>query len=85
MSTANYLITISVFFGTILVIFAMKYFSAAFAARSRMRADEAYRVLAEKAAAAEAENGAALAAIRSDLASVSASLAAIEKVLKQVG
>lgn len=85
MSTANYLITISLFLGTIMVVFAMKYFSAAFAARARARADEAYRTLAEKATATEAENGASLAAIRAELASVAASLAAIEKVLKQVG
>jgi phage shock protein A len=63
----------------------MKYSSAAFAARARLANDDAYRVLAEKAAASQAENQASLTAIQAELATVSASLAAVEKVLKQVG
>ena len=85
MSTGIYLITISLFVGTILAVFGMKYVSAAFAARARIAADEAYRALAERAVATQAENGAALAAIQAELGKVGSSLAAVEKVLKQVG
>jgi hypothetical protein len=84
MSTSIYLLTICLPLGTVLLIFGMKYFSSAFAARARIAGDAAYRVLAEKAAVAQAENQAALAAMRTELAKVAASLAAIEKVLKQV-
>lgn len=84
MSTGIYFVTVAVIFGTVLAVFGMKYFSAAFAARARLANDEAYRALAEKAAAGLAENQTTLGAIRSDLAAVAASLAAVEKVLKQV-
>jgi phage shock protein A len=62
----------------------MKYVSAAFAARARLANDNAYRALAEKAVAASADNQASFTAIQAELAKVSASLAAVEKVLKQV-
>ena len=84
METGVYFLTMGVIFGTILAIFAMKYVSAAFAARARLANDEAYRALAEKATAGLAENQASLGAIRGELASLSVTLAAIEKVLKQV-
>jgi uncharacterized membrane protein len=80
-----YFLTLAILMGTILAIFGMRYFSAAVAARARLANDEAYRALAEKAAAGQAENQASLGAIRAELASVSASLAVVEKVLKQVG
>jgi hypothetical protein len=84
MSTSVYLLTIGLPLGTVLFVFGMKYFSAAFAARARITGDAAYRALAEKAAAAQSENQAALSAIQAELARVAASLAAVEKILKQV-
>lgn len=84
MATGIYLLTISLFLGTVLIVFGMKYFSAVFAARARLANDEAYRVLAEKAVASGSDSQASLAAIQAELAKVSASLAAVEKVLKQV-
>ena len=84
MSPGIYFLTLAVIFGTVLAVFGMKYFSAVFAARARLANDEAYRALAEKAAAGLAENQATLGAIRGELAALSASLAAVEKVLKQV-
>jgi hypothetical protein len=63
----------------------MKYLSAAYAARARLANDEAYRALAEKAATGLTQNQAALGAIQAELTNLSASLAAIEKILKQVG
>jgi uncharacterized membrane protein len=84
MSTSLYLITMSFFFGTILLIFGMKYFSAAFAARARRANDEAYRALAEKALAAQSDSQASLTAIQADLARLAAGLASVETILKQV-
>jgi len=84
MSTDVYFITLLLFFGTILLVFAMKYFSAAFSARARIASDAAYRALVEQATAAQSENQAALAAIQADLAKLATSLAAVEKILKQV-
>jgi hypothetical protein len=84
MSTSVYFLTIGLFMGTALMIFGMKYFSAAFQARARIAAETAYRVLAEKAVAAEAGNQTALASMRAELTKVAASLAAVEKILKQV-
>jgi hypothetical protein len=84
MATWIYFLTISLFLGTVLTVFGMKYFSAAFAARARLANDDAYRVLAEKAVAANSDNQASLTSIKAELAKISASLAAVEKVLKQV-
>ena len=85
MTSGIYILTLGVMFGTILAVFAMKYISAAFAARAKMANDEAYRALAEKATAGLTENQVSLGAIRGELASLSTSLAAVEKILKQVG
>jgi hypothetical protein len=79
-----YLLTISLILGTILAVFGMKYFSALFQARARLANDALYRTLAEKAVAAQSENQVALSAIRVELAGVSASLGAVEKILQQV-
>jgi hypothetical protein len=79
-----YLLTISLILGTILVVFGMKYFSALFQARARLENDALYRSLAEKAVAAQSETQVILSAIRTELASVSAGLGAVEKILQQV-
>ena len=79
-----YLLTLGFFFGTILLVFGMKYMASAYAARARHDSDTAYQVLAEKAVAAQAENQATLAAMKAELSKVSASLASVEQMLKQV-
>jgi hypothetical protein len=84
MSVAQYLIFISPFMVTLLIIFGMKYFSALFQARARLANDALYRTLAEKAVMAQTENQATLAAIRTDLTKFAGSLAAVEKILQQV-
>jgi hypothetical protein len=84
MTTTEYLIFVSPLVVTILVVFGMKYFSALFQARAHLANDALYRALAEKAVAAQAENQAALAAIRSDLTRFASSLASVEKILQQV-
>ncbi len=85
MSAPVFFTTIGLFLGTVLLIFAMRYASAVLTARVRAGSEGAYQALAEKAFALESRNEAALAAIRAELGAVSASLAAVEKILKQVG
>jgi hypothetical protein len=84
MTTAEYLIFVAPLFVTLLVIFGMKYFSAIFQARARMANDALYQALAEKAVTVQAENQAALAAIRADLTRFGSSLATVERILQQV-
>jgi hypothetical protein len=69
----------AIFFPTAAAVLAffMKYVSAVLQARVRLAQDEAYRDVAAKAAAAQAETAAALADIRSQLATVT-------KILKDV-
>lgn len=84
MSEYVYLSSISLAFGTVLIIFVMKYFAAIQQAKSRLANDEAYRQLAEQAAAAQAETAAALASMGATLADVKARLATLEKILREV-
>ena len=84
MSPQVFLLTISIFFGTILLIFAMKYFSAMQQAKARLASDEAYRQLAAQASAAQAEANARLVAMEATLALVNNRIASVEKMLKEV-
>lgn len=84
MATSVFLWTVSVIPLTVVLVFAMKYGSAAVQARAEGVRDARYRALAEAAAAAQAETQASLAALRSELAGVSASLASVQAILKQV-
>ena len=80
MSAAHYLLFVSPFVITILVVFGMKYFSAVFQARARVANEAQYRALAEKTVGMASE----LSAIRAELAKVVSSLASVEKILRQV-
>jgi uncharacterized membrane protein len=84
MSEFVYLATISLVLGTILLVFGMKYLSAARQARSRVISEDAYRELAQKAVAAQSENATSLSTIPSGLSEVNTRLAAVEKILKAV-
>jgi uncharacterized protein YaiL (DUF2058 family) len=63
----------------------MRYVSAVLQAKARLANDDAYRQLAEKAAASQVETASALSQIQEALAEVRPRLAAIEKILKDVG
>lgn len=78
MSAALYLTTLCLPLGTILLVFGMRYFALIQQAKARLASDEAYRQIAEKALA---DHGAAASA----LAGIETRLAAIEKILKDVG
>ncbi len=84
MPISVYLLTICLPLGTVLLVFGMKYFSAAFQARARISEDATYLALAERSVAAQSENQAELSAIRAELSKVAASLTAVEKILQQV-
>lgn len=79
-----YLLTIGLPLLTILLVFGMKSFAAIRQAKARLANDDAYRQIAERAAAGQSENALALSAIQAALADVRSRLAAIEKVLKEV-
>lgn len=78
MSTPLFIFTASLPFATILLVFGMRYLAQVQQAKARWGNDEAYRLLAEKAAADQATAAAALTAIETRLA-------AVEKLLKDVG
>jgi len=67
MSEFAYLASISLVLGTILLVFGMKYLSAARQARSRVISEDAYRELAQKAVAAQSDNATSLSSIQSGL------------------
>jgi uncharacterized protein YfeS len=66
------------------MVFGMKYLSAALQARARHAQDDTYRVLAKQVAQAQADTAAAVTAQGSVLADVQARLARLEKILTQV-
>ncbi len=84
MSSWIYLLTLCLPLATVLLIFGMKYVSAAVQARSRAQSEDSYRVLAAQAAAVQTETAASLASARSDLAEIKSRLVAIETILKAV-
>ena len=84
MSTPTYLISLGLFFGTCLLIGLMHYLSTAYAARAKIAGEGDYKRLAEKSAVAQAESQASLAALQAEVARLVASLASVEKILKQV-
>lgn len=73
----------AVLLATVLVL-AVKYISAAFQASAQKSNDGQYRILAEKVVAVQSETQAAMTGIQTDLAKITSSLAAVEKLLKQV-
>lgn len=79
-----YLLTLFLPLGTVLLIFGMKYYAAVQQAKARLAGDEAYRQVAEQAAAAQAETAATLAAMNATLGDVKARLAVVEKILREV-
>lgn len=84
MSEPLYLTSIGLIFGTILVVFAMKYFSSVRQAQARVAIENSYRELAQKAVATQTENTSSLSAIRTELVEIKSRLGAVEKILKEV-
>jgi hypothetical protein len=66
------------------LVFFMKYVSAVLQARVRLGQDEAYREIAAKAAATQAEMATTLLSLHSVLAEIQSRVAGVEKILKDV-
>ena len=79
-----YLISIGLLFGTVLLVFFMKYFSGIRQAQSRASGEEAYRELTKKVVATQSENANSLFAIQTELVEIKTRLVAVEKILKAV-
>lgn len=79
-----YLLTLFLPLATALLIFGMKYYASVQQAKARLASDEAYRQVAEQAAAAQAETAATLAAMNATLGDVKERLGVVEKILKEV-
>ena len=84
MTTMLYLLTLVLPLATILIVFAMRYYSAVQQAKARLANDDAYRQLAESASAAQSRIATSLAAMEADLSDVRTRMAAVETILKAV-
>lgn len=84
MSEFVYFATLGLVLGTVVLVFGMRYVAAVTQARARAASENSYRQLAETAAAQPA-TAAALSSIQSTLTDVGSRLAAVEKILKDVG
>jgi hypothetical protein len=80
-----YLLTILLPLATILLIFGFKYGSAAYQARARSVNDTAYRELAQSVATAQSHTASSLAAMQGELMQITTRLAAVTKILQEVG
>lgn len=85
MSELVYFATLGLVLGTVVLVFGMRYLAAVTQARARADSEDSYRQIADSVAAAQPGTAAALSAIQSTLAGVDARLAAVEKILKDVG
>ncbi|MBA5605706.1 hypothetical protein H3H36_10065 [Duganella sp. FT3S] len=84
MSESVFLITIILPLITVLAVFAMRYYAAIQQAKARLANDNAYRQIAEQAAAAQAETARRLTSMDATLTDLKSRLATVEKVLKEV-
>ncbi|MRV75928.1 hypothetical protein GJ700_29865 [Duganella sp. FT92W] len=66
------------------VIFFWKYVAAVMEAKVRLAQDEAYRDIAAKAVAAQADTAQALATVGAALADIQSRVTSLEKILKEV-
>ena len=84
MTTILYLLTLGLPLATILIVFGMRSYAAVQQARARLANDDAYRQLAESAAAAQSQIATSLAAIEANLSDLRTRMAAVETILKAV-
>ena len=79
-----YYISMFAMFGTILLVFCIRFIQAATVARVDAAHSEAYRKLAADAVRAQAGNAATLSAIQSELTEIKTRMAGVETILKTV-
>lgn len=85
MSTTVYFISMGAFFGTIILVFGIRFLQAAAVAGADAAHSDAYRKLASDAVTAQSGNAATLSAIQSELSEIKTRMASVEKILKDVG
>lgn len=79
-----YFITLGVIFGTIILVFGIRFLQAHVVAGAEAARTDAYRKLASDAVTAQASNAATLSAIQSELAEIKARMVSVETILKAV-
>jgi hypothetical protein len=84
MSPTVYFISMGAMFGTIIIVFGIRFLQASAVAGADAAHTDAYRKLAADAVTAQAGNAATLSAIQSELAEVKSRMANVEKILKAV-
>lgn len=83
-NAAIYFISMFAMFGTILLVFCIRFIQAATVARVDAAHNDAYRKLAADAVRAQAGNAATLSAILSELTEIKTRMASVETILKTV-
>ncbi len=81
---AIYFISLGVMFGTIILVFGIRFLQALAVSSAEAARTDAYRKLASDAVTAQAGNAATLSAIQSELAELKARMASVESILKTV-
>ncbi|HEX3809017.1 MAG TPA: hypothetical protein VHW02_04895 [Rhizomicrobium sp.] len=84
MSPTIYFITMGVIFGTIIIVFFIRFLQASAVAGADATHADAYRKLASDAVTAQSGNAATLSAIQSELAEIKTRMSSVEKILKEV-
>jgi len=84
MTATFYLLTLVLPLATILIVFRMRYHATVQEAKARLASDDAYRQLAESAAAVQSQIAASLAAMEAGLSDMRTRMAAVETILKAV-
>jgi predicted ArsR family transcriptional regulator len=84
MSPTIYFISMGAMFGTIIIVFGIRFLQASAVAGADAAHTDAYRKLASDAVTAQAGNAATLSAIQSELAEIKTRLSNVEKILKTV-
>jgi hypothetical protein len=79
-----YFISLGAIFGSIIIVFGIRFLQALAVARADAAHTDAYRKLASDAVEAQAGNAATLSAIQSELAQIKARMASVETILKTV-
>jgi len=79
-----YFISMGAMFGTIILVFGIRFLQASAVAGADAAHTDAYRKLASDAVTAQAGNAATLSAIQSELVEIKARMSSVETILKAV-
>ncbi len=85
MEVPLFILTITLPCATVLMVFAMRYYSAIQQAKARLANDDAYRQIAQTAASAQSTAALSLTAIQAAISDIQTRLTGVEKLLRDVG